>query len=80
MRDRPFEYTFGCFKGCLCILIAGVLSIVVVEHIGGCLSQMKKKNAALSAISILATNDKELSQKLKDFRQNQTDTVLKIEL
>ena len=49
MRDRPFEYTFGCFKGCLCILIAGVLSIVVVEHIGGCLSQMKQKNAALAA-------------------------------
>jgi 5-(carboxyamino)imidazole ribonucleotide mutase len=38
------------------------------------------KNAALSAVAILATNDKELSQKLKDFRQNQTDTVLKIEL
>ncbi len=38
------------------------------------------KNAALSAISILATNDKELSQKLKDFRQNQTDSVLKATL
>lgn len=38
------------------------------------------KNAALSAVAILATNNKELSQKLKDFRQNQTDTVLKIEL
>lgn len=38
------------------------------------------KNAALSAVAILATNDKELSQKLKDFRQNQTDTVLRIEL
>jgi len=38
------------------------------------------KNAALSAISILATNDKELGQKLKDFRQNQTDSVLKATL
>lgn len=38
------------------------------------------KNAGLSAVSILATNDKELAKKLKDFRNNQTDTVLKIEL
>ena len=38
------------------------------------------KNAGLSAVSILATNDKELSEKLKAFRNNQTDTVLKIEL
>ena len=38
------------------------------------------KNAALSAVAILATNDKDLSKKLKEFRQNQTDTVLKIEL
>ncbi len=38
------------------------------------------KNAGLSAISILATNDKELSEKLKEYRKNQTDTVLKIEL
>ena len=37
-------------------------------------------NAGLSAISILATNDKELSEKLKEYRKNQTDTVLKIEL
>ena len=38
------------------------------------------KNAGLSAVSILATNDKELAKKLKDFRKNQTDSVLKIEL
>ena len=38
------------------------------------------KNAGLSAVSILATNDKELSEKLKAFRNNQTDTVLKAEL
>ncbi len=38
------------------------------------------KNAALSAIAILATNDEELSKKYESFRQNQTDTVLKIEL
>ena len=38
------------------------------------------KNAGLSAISILATNDKELSENLKEYRKNQTDTVLKIEL
>ena len=38
------------------------------------------KNAALSAIAILATNDEALSRKYEQFRQNQTDTVLKIEL
>ena len=38
------------------------------------------KNAALSAIAILATNDEALSKKYEEFRQNQTDTVLKIEL
>ena len=38
------------------------------------------KNAGLSAVSILALNDKELNQKLKDYRKNQTETVLKIEL
>ncbi len=38
------------------------------------------KNAALSAVAILATNDKDLSKKLKDFRNNQTDSVLKAEL
>ena len=38
------------------------------------------KNAALSAIAILATNDEVLSKKYEEFRQNQTDTVLKIEL
>jgi len=38
------------------------------------------KNAALSAIAILATNDEALSKKYEEFRQNQTDAVLKIEL
>ena len=38
------------------------------------------KNAALSAIAILATNDESLSKKLEDFRANQTDSVLKAEL
>lgn len=38
------------------------------------------KNAALSAIAILATSDEALSKKYEEFRQNQTDTVLKIEL
>lgn len=38
------------------------------------------KNAGLSAVSILALNDKQLNQKLKDYRKNQTETVLKIEL
>ena len=38
------------------------------------------KNAGLSAVSILATNDKDLAKKLKDFRKNQTETVLNIEL
>lgn len=34
------------------------------------------KNAALSAISILAINDKAIAKKLEDFRTKQTDTVL----
>lgn len=34
------------------------------------------KNAALSAAAILALNDPELSQRLKDFRETQTKTVL----
>ena len=38
------------------------------------------KNAGLSAVSILATNEKDLAKKLKDFRKNQTETVLNIEL
>ena len=38
------------------------------------------KNAALSAIAILATNDEALSKKLEDFRANQTDSVVKAEL
>ena len=35
------------------------------------------KNAALSAISILATSDEVLAKRLEEFRNNQTDTVLK---
>ena len=38
------------------------------------------KNAALSAIAILATNDEELSKKYEEFRKAQTESVLKIEL
>ena len=34
------------------------------------------KNAALSAIAILANEDKELLNKLETFRKNQTDSVL----
>ncbi len=34
------------------------------------------KNAALSAIAILATNDKDLATKLEAFRAKQTETVL----
>lgn len=34
------------------------------------------KNAALSAISILSLRDSKLSKKLKDYRENQTDSVL----
>lgn len=34
------------------------------------------KNAALSAAAILALNDSALSQRLKDFRETQTKTVL----
>lgn len=38
------------------------------------------KNAGLSAVSILSLNDKELALKLENYRKNQTDKVLKIEL
>lgn len=38
------------------------------------------KNAALSAISILSIEDKELSLKLEEFRTNQTESVLEAKL
>ena len=38
------------------------------------------KNAALLAISILANSRTELREKLKEFRENQTNTVLRSEL
>ena len=38
------------------------------------------KNAALSAISILAINDREIALKLEKFRENQTNTVLNTNL
>ena len=38
------------------------------------------KNAALFAVSILANSRPDLREKLRDFRKNQTDTVLKSEL
>jgi 5-(carboxyamino)imidazole ribonucleotide mutase len=38
------------------------------------------KNAALLAVSILATNDPSLSEKLKAFRAKQTETVLGMSL
>ena len=38
------------------------------------------KNAGLSAVSILANEDKELLNKLEEYRKNQTNTVLNIEL
>ena len=38
------------------------------------------KNAALSAISILATSDDKLAKKLEDLRNKQTSDVLKAEL
>ena len=34
------------------------------------------KNAALSAVAILATSDAKLSKKLKEYRKNQTESVL----
>ncbi|MBR6071519.1 MAG: 5-(carboxyamino)imidazole ribonucleotide mutase [Acholeplasmatales bacterium] len=38
------------------------------------------KNAALSAIAIIANEDKELLEKLEAFRKNQTDSVLEAKL
>ena len=40
------------------------------------IGQAGARNAALFAISILATSDTELAQKLVDFRRTQTDEVL----
>jgi 5-(carboxyamino)imidazole ribonucleotide mutase len=37
-------------------------------------------NAALFAAAMLATNDKELSERLQDFRRRQTDAVLAMQL
>lgn len=34
------------------------------------------KNAALSAVAVLATSDAKLSKKLKEYRNNQTESVL----
>jgi len=38
------------------------------------------KNAALSALAILATSDEEIAKKLEEFRKKQTADVLKAEL
>ncbi len=38
------------------------------------------KNAALSAVAILATSDAKLSKKLKEYRKNQTESVLQANL
>ena len=38
------------------------------------------KNAALSAASILSLNDADVRDRLKAFRENQTNTVLSMEL
>lgn len=38
------------------------------------------KNAALSAIAIIANEDKDLLKKLEEYRNNQTDSVLKATL
>ena len=38
------------------------------------------KNAALSAIAIIANEDKDLLKKLEEYRKNQTDSVLKATL
>ena len=38
------------------------------------------KNAALYALSILATSDKEIFKKLEEFRENQTEEVLACEI
>ena len=40
----------------------------------------QSKNAALSAIAILATSDEELSKKYEEFRKNQTESVLEAKL
>lgn len=42
MRDRPFEYTFGCFAGCVGILVLVVMAVAIAGHVSGCLAHMEK--------------------------------------
>ena len=51
-------------------IIKGGSPLVGEVEIGGA------KNAALSAVAILATSDAKLSKKLKEYRNNQTESVL----
>jgi 5-(carboxyamino)imidazole ribonucleotide mutase len=44
------------------------------------IGQAGAKNAALSAAAILSLQDPELRERLRQFRQNQTETVLATEL
>lgn len=65
--------------------LSGLDSLLsIVQMPGGvpCLTVAinQAKNAALSAVAILALSDKNLAKKLEDFRQKQTNDVLKIEL
>ena len=65
--------------------LSGLDSLLsIVQMPGGvpCLTVAinQAKNAALSAVAILALSDKDLAKKLEDFRQKQTNDVLKIEL
>ncbi len=67
--------------------LAGIDSLLsIVQMPGGipvatlAIGDAGAKNAALFAISILANSRSELREKLRDFRENQTETVLNSEL
>ena len=49
MRDMAFEYSFGCFKGCLGAIALVVFSIVVIGHVGGCFEHLRKERVARNA-------------------------------
>ena len=55
------------------VQMPGVVPVLTVAINGA-------KNAALSALAILANEDKDLLEKLENFRKNQTETVLNIKL
>ena len=43
MMDKSFEYSFGCFKGCLGVIVLSILGLVAFGHIEGCVRHVHEK-------------------------------------